>query len=79
MNIAINPELPVQRISIWQSLFLDAGGFSCVIHDVDSGELLGGGETHAYTVLKLAALDNPRSQSPVYLPFIGLEEGTVVA
>ena len=50
-----------------------------MIHDVDFGELFGGGETHADTVLKLAALDDPRSQSPVYLPFVGLEEGTVVA
>jgi hypothetical protein len=35
-----------------------------VIHGVDLGELFGGGETHAYTVLKRAALSIiPRSQS----------------
>ena len=57
-----------------------------MIHDVDFGELFGGGETHAYTVLKLAALDNlaPASMfsdplTPVRLPFVRLEEGTVVA
>jgi len=44
-----------------------------VIHDVDLGELFGGGETHADTVLKRAALDNPGPQSPVCLPFVGIK------
>jgi hypothetical protein len=57
MNIAINPELTsATNINLAIVVPFTPAAFSSVIHDVDLGELFGGGETHAYTVLKLAAL-----------------------
>ena len=53
---AVAPGALVQRYHLAIVVPLTSAAVSSVIHDVDLCELFGGGETHAYTVLKLAAL-----------------------
>ena len=64
-----------------------AAAFSSVIHNVDLGEFFDGGKTHAYIVLKLAALSiTPLRMNVFRLSYtcfkclsLGSEEGTAVA
>ena len=65
---AVAPGALVQRYHLAIVVPLTSAAVSSVIHDVDLCELFGGGETHAYTVLKLAALARPPNVARFFNP-----------